>query len=186
VFVVNIVLALLFCVAADFSILLSEKATLLVTIVLALLNVALLFNIYFSFVQIHRYLIGKTIARTGNALLGQYVFPAIDSVFAKITTPVLDNTNDSGNQIQKTLLSQIKKEHVSKGIRYLLYFILKRIRFQNLHWNGDKYLLMRLVKEKATFILTGLSAASNRILLLVFGVNWLIVLILFVLWFLNR
>lgn len=178
-FVGNIVLVVVATVFLDLSIILSNRATVFHVFFLALVNVVLVFTVSFSFIQLHRYLVGRTVQRAGNALLEHYVTPAIEATIAKISVPSSDITSDSAaQQLKRNLLQQVKKEHISSGVKYLLLLVFRRVNLKNIQWKGNKQLLASSINKRTSIVLTALAAIGDKILWFCFLASWFIVLIL--------
>ncbi len=180
-FVVNVVLVLLVTVFLDISTLLFNAVTLKQSIVLALLNVGLLANIYFSFMQLHRYMIGQTVQKAGNSLMENYIAPSIDAAVSRLK-PATSQTEQSENpqQLKKNLLQQVKKEHLNTGIKYLVMFVFRRTDFSNIQWVGNKQMLSSVLKQSSISVLGSLVGSSRRMLFFCFVTSWIIVLVLII------
>lgn len=184
-FVLNAILSFMVTLVIDLSFLMHDWSTILQTIILALLNVALILNIGFSFVQLHRYLVGRTIQKAGNTFLENYITPSIESVVSKLTTPPTSLDNDSSTRLLKrSLLQQVKKEHINTGLKYILLLIFRRVNLKNIKWTGDKPALSSFLNKRSAFVLNVLAAMDKRMLWFCFLTNWIIVLVLLVFRFL--
>ena len=180
-FVGNTILALIVAVVLDLSILMSCTTTLWETILLAVINIGLVCSIAFSFIQLHRYLIGRTIQNAGNALVEKCIAPAIESIVSKIEVPpAAVEDGRSTEQLRRTLLRQVKKEHVSTGIRYLLLFVFRKVDLKNIKWGGNRRNLSSFLKKRSIFVLAAWEAIGKRVLLLCFLADWIFVLVLVV------
>lgn len=179
-FVFNIILVLICTIILDLVILLSEKVGLFQVVLLALINVLLVLSIGFSFVQLHRFLVGKTISKASNALLVQYVHPLIDSSVLKISQNLTQSNGLNESQVKQNILYVIKQEHVSKGLQLLTGLIFRRMNLQNLSWDGTKENLSQMLKDGSVAALNTILVSSRKYLYFLFALNWLFVIILLV------
>lgn len=176
-FIVNIVLVFIATGVLDFYIIIKPHIGILHVIIIAIINVGLLISIYFSFLQLHRFLVAKTISIAGDTILSHYISPIIDKAIAKLSPSIFEN-QQTELQLRNNLLQSVRQEHGNRSLKLVIEFIFRKINLKNIDWLSNRKSLSLLLRTRSSHILSNFVLSSKYYLYFVFGLNWIFVLVL--------